>query len=70
MVWSGFGPFHGLCCEDAPTKCIGVITTPWTKTRALGLGVLAQQPKLQHAYGTAVFCDFFLVHDVDMSIDV
>jgi hypothetical protein len=46
MVWSGFGPYDGLCCEDAPTKRIGVIPTPGTKTHALGLGVLAPQPKL------------------------
>jgi hypothetical protein len=46
IVQSGFCPYHGLCCEDAPTKCIGVIPTPWTKTRALGLGVLVPQPEL------------------------
>jgi hypothetical protein len=47
MARSGFGPYHGLCCEDTPTKLIGIIPTPWTKTRVLGLlGILAPQPEL------------------------
>jgi hypothetical protein len=46
MAWSGFGPYHSLCCEDTPTKGIGIIHTPWTKTHALGLDVLAPQPEL------------------------
>jgi hypothetical protein len=46
MVWSGFGPYHGLWCEDAPTKHIGVIPTPWTMMHALCLGVFAPQPEL------------------------
>jgi hypothetical protein len=46
MVWSSFGPYHGLWCEDAPTKLMGIIPTPWTKMRALGLGALAPQPEL------------------------
>ncbi len=70
MVWSGFGPYHGLCCEDAPTKCIGVIPTPWTKMRLLGLGILAPQPELKHALVQQFFCDFMLVHAVDMINDV
>ncbi len=40
MARSGFCPYHGLCCEDTPTKHIGIIPTPWAKTCALGLGVL------------------------------
>jgi hypothetical protein len=46
MARSGFCPYHGLCCEDSPTKHIGVIPTPWTKICALGLGVLVPQPEL------------------------
>jgi hypothetical protein len=34
MAMSGFGPYHGLWIfEDAPTKCIGVIHTPWVINR-------------------------------------
>jgi hypothetical protein len=30
-------PNHGMSLEDAQTKCIDVIPTPWTMTHALGL---------------------------------
>ena len=36
MAKSGFGPYHGLWLDDAPTKRIGVIPTPWMMTRVLG----------------------------------
>ncbi len=36
MAKSGFGPYHGLRLDDAPTKRIGVIPTPWTMMLALG----------------------------------
>jgi hypothetical protein len=36
MAKSDFGPYHGLWLDDAPTKCIGVIPTPWMMTCALG----------------------------------
>jgi hypothetical protein len=36
MAKSGFGPYHGLWLDDAPTKRIGVIPTPWMMTCALG----------------------------------
>ncbi len=36
MAKSGFGPYHGLWLDDAPTKSIGVIPTPWIMTSALG----------------------------------
>ncbi len=37
MVPSGFGPYHGMWLEDAKSKCIGIIPTPWVMTYALGL---------------------------------
>ena len=37
MVSSGFGPYHGMSLEDAQTKCVGIIPTPWTMPHALGL---------------------------------
>ncbi len=40
MASSGFGPYHGQWHDNAPTKCIGTIPTPWVIARALGLGVL------------------------------
>jgi hypothetical protein len=42
MVTSGFGLYHGLWHDDAPTKHIGVILTPWTMTRALGFVEILQ----------------------------
>jgi hypothetical protein len=37
MVTSGFGPYHGLWLDDAPTKRIGIMLTPWMMTDVLGL---------------------------------
>ncbi len=37
MVSSGFGPYHGLWLEVAPTKCICVILTPSAMRCELGL---------------------------------
>jgi hypothetical protein len=37
MASSGFGPYHGLWYDDARTKRLGVIPTPWTMMDALGL---------------------------------
>ena len=45
MAPSGFGPYHGMWLEDAQTKCMGVIPTPWVMAGALGLGLL--QPPLK-----------------------
>jgi hypothetical protein len=35
MVFSGFGPYHGLWHGNAPTKHIGVMPTPWTMADVL-----------------------------------
>ena len=40
MAPSGFGSYHGMWLEDAQTKCMDVIPTPWVMARALDLGVL------------------------------
>jgi hypothetical protein len=37
MALSGFGPYHGLWHDNAPTKHIGIMSTPWTMEDALGL---------------------------------
>jgi len=37
MAPSSFGPHHGMWLEDAQTKGIGIIPTPWAMTPALGL---------------------------------
>ena len=42
MAKSGFGPYHGLRLDDAPTKRIGVIPTPWTMMLALGFADILQ----------------------------
>ena len=36
MARSGVGSYHGLGGDDAQSKRIGVITTPWTMIHALG----------------------------------
>jgi len=40
MVWSSFGPYHGMWREYTQTKCIGAILTPWVMTIVLGLGII------------------------------
>jgi hypothetical protein len=40
MVVSGFGPYHHLVHDDAPTERAGVILTPWVMPLALGLGAI------------------------------
>ncbi len=46
MVWSGFGPYHGLCHQDTQCKHIHITPTLGAMTHALGLGILTPQPKL------------------------
>ncbi len=38
MVVSGFGPYHRLVQDDAPTEHTGVILTPWAMPLALDFG--------------------------------
>ena len=61
MAWSGFGPYHGMWHENAQTKCIGIIPTPWVMTIALGMGVITPEPELYHAYGRAILCNFYFM---------
>ncbi len=42
MARSGFGPYHGLLRDDTQSKRIGIITTPWAMTDALGLVKIGQ----------------------------
>jgi hypothetical protein len=42
MVMSDFGPYHGLWLDDAPTKRIGVMLTPWMMMDVLGLVKILQ----------------------------
>jgi hypothetical protein len=42
MVTSGFSPYHCLWLDDAPTKRIGAIPTPWKMTSALGFVEILQ----------------------------
>ena len=65
MVWSGFGPYHGMWREYDQTKCIGAILTPWAMTIALGLGVITLQPELYHAYGGVCLRNFILCRKID-----
>ena len=61
MAWSGFGPYHGMWCEYAQTKCICAIFTPWAMMNALGLGVITPQPELYHAYGRVCLRNFYFM---------
>jgi hypothetical protein len=45
MLMSSIGPYHGLWLDDAPTKCINIIPTPWIMMRALGLAEILQAHK-------------------------
>ena len=45
MARSVFGPYHGLRRDNAQSKRICVITTPWTMTNALGLVKIDQVHK-------------------------
>ena len=40
MVVSGFGRYHRLVHDNAPTEHAGVIPTPWAMPLALGLGTI------------------------------
>ncbi len=42
MMMGGFGPYHGMWLDDAPTKCMGIMLTPWTMTDVLGLVKILQ----------------------------
>ena len=64
MASSGFGPYHSMWHEDATSKWIGAIPTPWVMMFVLGLGVLTPQPELYHAYG-GYFAYLFLCHNID-----
>jgi hypothetical protein len=37
MASSGLGPYHGLWYDNAQTKRLGIIPTPWMMMDALGL---------------------------------
>jgi hypothetical protein len=41
-VTSSFCPYHGLWLDDVPTKCIGLILTPWMIRHALGFVEILQ----------------------------
>jgi hypothetical protein len=64
MALSGLGSYHGLWRKDAQTKHIDITPTSGAMTHALGLNVLATQPEIYHTYSTAIFCDFYFVHDI------
>jgi hypothetical protein len=61
MVWSGFGPYHGMWREYAQTKCIGAILTKWAMTIALGLGIIMPQHELYHTYGRAILRNVYFM---------
>jgi hypothetical protein len=69
MVSSGFCPYHGLWHKDTQTKRIDITRTYGTITRALGLNILAPQPEIYHAYGTAFFCDFIFKDDINIIVN-
>jgi hypothetical protein len=68
MALSSFGPYHGLWHKVTPTKRIDITPTLRAMMHVLGLGVLTPQPEIYNAYGTAIFSDFFLVHNINMIV--
>jgi hypothetical protein len=58
MMMGSFGPYHGLWLDDAPTKHMGVVLTPWAVTDALVLVKILQVHKKLLLSRTAIYCDF------------
>jgi hypothetical protein len=58
MATSGFGPYHGVWLDDAPTKHIGIIPTPWVMTDALVFAKILQAHGYLMPPQTEFFCDF------------
>ncbi len=67
MASSVFGPYHGLWHDNAPTKCIGLMPTPWTMADSLGLVRIHQAHEWLWLVPllTFVFCDFLDTHKTD-----
>ena len=61
MASSSFGFNNGMWREYAHTRCKGAILTPWAMMIAIGLGLIRPQHKLYHAYGRAIFCNFYFM---------
>jgi hypothetical protein len=55
MVASGFGQYHRLWTNDAPSKPIGVTPTPWAMMPVLGLGVSQVLASAYDTYYTALY---------------
>jgi len=55
MAAGGFGPYHCLWTDDAPSKPIGVTPTPWAMMPVLGLGVSQVLAYAYHTYDTALY---------------
>jgi hypothetical protein len=62
-------PYHGQWHKDTPTKRINITLALGVMIRALGLGFLAPQPKIYHAYGTTIFCDFVFMQDINIIVN-
>jgi len=58
MAMSGFGPYHGMWLDDTPTKHIGVISTLWAMTDALGFVEILQAHEYLEPLQTTFFHDF------------
>ena len=64
MVSSGFGPYHRMWHYSAPTKCIGVIHTPWVMTHALGLGAVHGVSEHYAPHHTVFYHDLCDTHNM------
>ncbi len=69
MASSGFGPYHGLWHNDAPSKRVVITPTSGRMMRAFVLVVFTPQPGLYHAYGTAIFHDVFFMHKINLIVN-
>ena len=55
MAADGFGPYHRLWTDDAPSKPIGVTPTPWVMMPVLGLGISQVLASAYDIYYTALY---------------
>ena len=58
MASSGFGPYHGMWLDDAPTKHISIIPTPWVMMDALDFVEILQAHEYLVPPQTEFFHDF------------
>jgi len=70
MASSGFDPYLGMWLDDAPTKHIGVIPTPWAMADALDFVEILQAHEYLVPPHTAFFVTFWNWNAYDTNVCV